>query len=555
MEINWKMIYENMLIPYLESEIPEGPYLVLAPHPDDESLGMGGTIAIASAKNVDIYIIFATDGEKGGDPVVRKMESEVASKMLGVKKTFHLNLPDRKVFNSRFTGDIISDIIKEVQPKTVFMPSFQEIHPDHRALTYKTLSFFSEKQYTFDLWFYEINRQGEINRLVDISPVIEKKKEAIACYESQLEQIDYQRHTLSMNYARSITLSKKSEYAEGFWCHEPSSDNFGPQEAYFRTLNNNYDFQLIKKNHISSDAKMHCATKNENLISVIIRTKNRPVLLREALKSIADQSWEKIEAVIVNDGLTNLDMIVNEFKEHIFKVTYVKTNGNMGRANAANKGIETASGCWIAFLDDDDLLKPQAYERLIQNATETGAFVVYGKVVRKHLLDDGSQDPAHAEYIYGRPFDRDLLLMENYIPFNALLIKKSVACESFPLREELSLFEDWDFLISLSRKYTFVYLPVQVAVYQCWQSSTATGKRFSPQEISIAEKLISDKWFNINFKNLLAFRNYVVELAFDNERQQAINNVCQLPHKPLYTRILPYLKNTIYDALKKVKNL
>jgi len=212
--------------------LPHGPFLVFAPHPDDETLGMGGTIALASAAGVDVFVVFATNGEKGGDASTRKKEGEKATKLLGIKKIYYLGLPDRDVFDSPFPDKAVIDIMSEIQPSSLFLPSFQEIHPDHRALTHRALSFFERHHYSFELWLYEINRHGEINRLIDTSSVLEIKEKAIDCYASQLEQIDYKTHALSMDYTRAITLGNNINYAEGFWCYQWKADYENLVETY-----------------------------------------------------------------------------------------------------------------------------------------------------------------------------------------------------------------------------------------------------------------------------------------------------------------------------------
>ena len=229
------MIVEHQLLPYSLSEIPRGPYLVFAPHPDDETFGMGGTICLAVQAGINVYVAFITNGDMGGDPEVRKKESDAALKILGVKKIFYFNLPDRKVLISQFPEKKLNDIMDEIQPLTIFLPSFQEIHPDHRAATHKVLSFLNNKNYSLDLWFYEINRQGEVNRLIDITSVVDIKEEAMECYKSQLEQIDYNSHTLCLDFARSITLGRDVMYAEGFW-HYDSGSCMTPENEYFNKL-------------------------------------------------------------------------------------------------------------------------------------------------------------------------------------------------------------------------------------------------------------------------------------------------------------------------------
>ena len=102
---------------------------------------------------------------------------------------------------------------------------------------------------------------------------------------------------------------------------------------------------------------MSMSTENP-LVSIIVRTKDRPVLLERALKSIAAQIYRPIEVVLVNDGGCDLDMEKTEnILGNIF-LTYVRLEENTGRAHAGNVGIENAHGDYIGFLDDDDEYYP-----------------------------------------------------------------------------------------------------------------------------------------------------------------------------------------------------
>ena len=211
------MIQEQELIPYESSDLPPGPWLVLAPHPDDDVFGMGGTIALATRKNIRVEVIVMTRGEGAGDPDIRQEESLCAGKVTGVGKYHFRDIPDRGVAQSKLNPGDFQSVLESLKPKTLFLPGIQEFHSDHRGTTKLILPLLKSSGYEDGVWLYEISRQGEANRLVDISQVMDKKTEAIQCFQSQLTQVDYQDVVLGLNRARSYTLGKDVKYAEGFW--------------------------------------------------------------------------------------------------------------------------------------------------------------------------------------------------------------------------------------------------------------------------------------------------------------------------------------------------
>jgi glycosyltransferase involved in cell wall biosynthesis len=258
------------------------------------------------------------------------------------------------------------------------------------------------------------------------------------------------------------------------------------------------------------------------LVSVVVRTKERPELLRETLAGIAAQTYSPIEAVIVNDGGVDVAEIIDDFLSDIDHIRYIHQSESGGRAYAANVGLQNARGEWIGFLDDDDLYEPDALRILISSGTEAGASVVYGQVIREHYRQDGSRDPEMPDYLYARSFDRDLLYWQNYIPINALIFKKQVLSEIRAFDNDLSVTEDWDFFLTLAENHDFLYVPVLVAHYRCFGASTVTGGRFTGEEIRQNEDTIHRKWWHkMDPCSIHKFRQYIAQET-DRKREAYI---------------------------------
>jgi len=100
---------------------------------------------------------------------------------------------------------------------------------------------------------------------------------------------------------------------------------------------------------------------NSELVSIIIPTHNRAILLQEALNSVAAQTYRPVECIIVDDGSTdNTKEVVENFitqNNEQFRVQYIHQQ-NSGAQTARNTGTAAASGDFIQYLDSDDLLYP-----------------------------------------------------------------------------------------------------------------------------------------------------------------------------------------------------
>ena len=232
------MIQEADIIPYHLSQPPGERVLVLAPHPDDETLGCGGTIRLLLESKKKVKVIFLTSGDKAdvSHPaalvrhafghttdysVMREKEALKALKVLGVTDYEFMQFPDRelhKYFKS--ASEKLLHIIKEYLPDTIYSPSPIELNPDHRTaadLSLEIQGTGTEKSRPERIVFYEVTTPLRPNMLIDITSVYGRKKRAIKKYRTQLRLIDYLGQITSLNVLRSLTV-KGPLYVEAFWC-------------------------------------------------------------------------------------------------------------------------------------------------------------------------------------------------------------------------------------------------------------------------------------------------------------------------------------------------
>ncbi len=108
---------------------------------------------------------------------------------------------------------------------------------------------------------------------------------------------------------------------------------------------------------------------NTPLISVIIPVYNREKHLKNCLEIITNQSYKKLEVIVVNDGSSDKSMDI----ARQFPVTIIEHKKNRGLAAARNTGIDKAKGKYIHFMDDDDEINPTFYENLVKASEENNA--------------------------------------------------------------------------------------------------------------------------------------------------------------------------------------
>jgi LmbE family N-acetylglucosaminyl deacetylase len=223
-----KHMEESSFIPYTATiALPKGNVLVLAPHPDDEIFGCAGAIMQHVSQNDSVQVVIVTDGSAAiihpnSDRRIkyieaRQQESIKAAQVLGYRTPEFWGITDRTLECNDNLIERLVNYIKEKQISLVYAPSVMEIHPDHYALAISAVEAVRRCGESVNLSMYEIGMPLNPNILLDITNTLERKKEAMNCFVSQLSLQDYSRHILGLNTYRSYTLPTTVIAVEGYY--------------------------------------------------------------------------------------------------------------------------------------------------------------------------------------------------------------------------------------------------------------------------------------------------------------------------------------------------
>jgi LmbE family N-acetylglucosaminyl deacetylase len=203
--------------------------LIISPHPDDESIGCGGTILRHVASGDTVKIIFLTCGEKGGHGlcesetrVLRENEARKAAAVLGVTDIEFWQEVDGALENSDRLADKVVAAIRGSESSIVYVPNRDEMHPDHRAAAkivassiaiLRTQNMSLPQVLLYEVWT-PLRRVDVIN---DITAYIDRKRHAIQQYESQCAQVAFDEAIIGLNRYRGELYSwPEGDYAEVF---------------------------------------------------------------------------------------------------------------------------------------------------------------------------------------------------------------------------------------------------------------------------------------------------------------------------------------------------
>ena len=204
--------------------------------------------------------------------------------------------------------------------------------------------------------------------------------------------------------------------------------------------------------------------KNMVTVSICIRTYNRKGYLKQTLESIRAQTYQDYEIVIVDDGST--DGTDDMIRRLPYAVTYFWQK-NAGVGAAANRLIDLAKGQYITPIDSDDLLMPDAVERMVRvMETESEDVIVYGPYLR--IDENGELCGKSKEQLYSGYVTRHLFQRIFVYPSGSMF-PKSVLQEVGSYDESVRVGEDYDLyicifaesklLVSLDQHSGFWYTP------------------------------------------------------------------------------------------------
>lgn len=221
------MFYEDSFIPYESVDcIARGSALFFAPHPDDEVLGCTAALLSHVTLGDPVRVIVATNGGWGhdcpGDDYMLRRQSESckAARILGYETPLFWGLRDRELLSE---PDLVSRVLEAIDAfsaEVIYAPSWWEVHPDHRALS-SAVTLALKHRPLARLVLYEVGVPLQPNRLMDLTPWLSLKQEAVAAFESQLALQAYDRQILGLNAFRAYTLPASARAAEAYRLIEP----------------------------------------------------------------------------------------------------------------------------------------------------------------------------------------------------------------------------------------------------------------------------------------------------------------------------------------------
>ena len=243
-----------------------------------------------------------------------------------------------------------------------------------------------------------------------------------------------------------------------------------PSTNGFRPIFNGWGYELRRDGaFVEFGSRRESPDRPSPVVSILIRTVDRPAWLREALETCAQQTYPDVEVVVIEDGPERSRAIVDEFAGRI-PIRYRATGQRVGRARAGNLALAESTGEWLNFLDDDDVFFADHVEVLVdavQRNDTAGAYALAWETQTEF------HDRQHARYEeilhvtrHWQRFDRLLLWHHNYLPIQAVMFHRRLYERYGGFDEAMDQLEDWNLWTRYTLEDDFVLVEKTTSKYR-----------------------------------------------------------------------------------------
>lgn len=255
-------------------------------------------------------------------------------------------------------------------------------------------------------------------------------------------------------------------------------------------------------------------------VSIIIPVYNIENYIANCLESVLNQSYSQLEIICVDDGSNDSSaQIIRSFAKKDSRVIYVRQD-NAGVSAARNKGLDTATGDYVFFLDGDDYLHRQAVEILVDGAVKTGAQMICSDYTVTKSLDEKNADYSDYDFVqtdFETLFTKGKTLGKCCF---AKLIKTEIA-KKVRFFEGVAMGEDGCYIVLILNENANVFVADKPLYYYYVRQGSATKSALTEKKLTIvnAYDRLCDILADSPNKNIRAFALRAVFYQLNHKRR------------------------------------
>lgn len=263
---------------------------------------------------------------------------------------------------------------------------------------------------------------------------------------------------------------------------------------------------------------------NNSMVSAIITTHQRPLLLKRAIESVLSQTYKEIECIVVDDKSTDNTKDVCAAYPSV-QYIYIPPKESKGGNYARNKGIKASTGKYCAFLDDDDYWLPTKIEKQVELIEEKDCELVYCGI---RIEDVQKEDTTFYDYLPNPSFEGDMqkkiLLTCCCCTTSTMMISRDALFDVGLFDEDLSFWQDYELTIRLAQRKPFFFVNEPLCVYRkdANDSQRLTNRFFGWRKaVKYIHQKHSELYKRLSLKEKIKVKVLVWEDAYKNRCEPA----------------------------------
>lgn len=259
----------------------------------------------------------------------------------------------------------------------------------------------------------------------------------------------------------------------------------GPVPAYFPLRG--FDYEMTREGAFW-ESQLCPATEAAPLVTVMTRTfKGRGMFLEQAMQCVFNQTYPAIELLVVEDGDSSHQPLVTRLAERAPAGCCVRflANAKLGRSATGNAALAAATGQFMMFLDDDDLLFSDHVETLVSALSrDAGLSAAYALSIEVHTKVDHAcatyvEDWFHTPSIFRQEWDYSVLEDHNFIPIQSILFRRELYQQRGGFDTNLEQLEDWNLWLRYGFGNQFAYVPKTTSLFRSPAGNQTRSERFA----------------------------------------------------------------------------
>jgi len=214
-------------------------------------------------------------------------------------------------------------------------------------------------------------------------------------------------------------------------------------------------------------------------VSIITITFNREAYILQTIDSVLAQSFKDWEMIIIDDASTdNTEKVVKKYIDGESRIKYFKNEKNLGIAKTRNRGLELATGTYIAPLDSDDIwLDVNKLQKQVDFLDINKDYCMLGGGIMR--IDAESKPLKKVLYPVYDSLIRKIILQFNPFPQSTLLFRKDIAQSCGGYSDKYKICDDYDLWLKMGLKSKFTNIPQVLAGYRVHGGNITKTKRLT----------------------------------------------------------------------------